>query len=125
VELYIIMNKILLSAIIMIILDSLYLNSIGKTYAEQVAKIQRTVMNVKLEGVVICYLFLVLGLYYFILKDNKSVFDAFVLGIVIYGVYDATTYAIFKKWSPGLAALDTLWGGVLFALTTILTKYFA
>ena len=94
------MNKVLLSAIIMIILDSLYLNSIGKTYAEQVAKIQRTVMNVKLEGVVICYLFLVLGLYYFILKDNKSVFDAFVLGIVIYGVYDATTYAIFKKWSP-------------------------
>ena len=35
----------------------------------------------------------------FILKDKKSVFDAFLLGIVIYGVYDTTTHAIFKKWS--------------------------
>ena len=106
----------------MLILDSLYLKTIGKAYAEQVAKIQRTVMNVKPEGVVICYVFLFLGLYYFILKDNKTVFDAFVLGMVIYGVYDATTYAIFKKWSPMLAAIDTVWGGVLFALTTMITR---
>jgi uncharacterized membrane protein len=113
-------KTILLAALIMLILDALYLNAIGKAYSQQVAKIQRTVMNVKMDGAVICYLFLIFGLYYFILKDKKSVFDAFLLGIVIYGVYDATTYAIFKKWSPSLAALDTLWGGVLFALTTML-----
>ena len=113
-------KTILLTAVIMLILDALYLNAIGKAYSQQVAKIQRTVMNVKMDGAAICYLFLIFGLYYFILKDKKSVFDAFLLGIVIYGVYDATTYAIFKKWSPSLAALDTLWGGVLFALTTML-----
>lgn len=113
-------KTILLAALIMLILDALYLNAIGNAYSQQVAKIQRTVMNVKIDGAAICYLFLIFGLYYFILKDKKSVFDAFLLGIVIYGVYDATTYAIFKKWSPSLAALDTLWGGVLFALTTML-----
>lgn len=113
-------KTIILTAIIMLILDALYLNAIGKAYSQQVAKIQRTVMNIKIEGAAVCYLFLIFGLYYFILKDKKSVFDAFLLGMVIYGVYDATTYAVFKKWSPSLAALDTLWGGVLFALTTML-----
>lgn len=113
-------KTIILTAIIMLLLDALYLSSIGKVYSQMVAKIQRTVMNVKIEGAAICYLFLIFGLYYFILRDKKSVFDAFLLGIVIYGVYDATTYAIFKKWSLPLAALDTLWGGVLFALTTML-----
>ena len=113
-------KTIILTAIIMLILDALYLNAIGKAYSQQVATIQRTVMNIKIEGAAVCYLFLIFGLYYFILKDKKSVFDAFLLGMVIYGVYDATTYAVFKKWSPSLAALDTLWGGVLFALTTML-----
>lgn len=113
-------KTILLAALIMLILDALYLNAIGKAYSQQVAKIQRTVMNIKMEGAAVCYLFLIFGLYYFILKEKKSVFDAFLLGIIIYGVYDATTYTVFKKWSPSLAALDTLWGGVLFALTTML-----
>ncbi len=118
------LNEILFSGTAMILLDSIYLNSIGTTYAEQVAKIQRTAMNINYKGVIFCYILLVFGLYYFILKDRKSVFDAFLLGIVIYGVYDATTYAIFKKWSPLLAFIDTIWGGTLFALTTMITYNF-
>jgi uncharacterized membrane protein len=47
--------------------------------------------------------------------------DAFLFGLVIYGVYETTSYTIFKKWSPTLATIDTIWGGVLMALTTWLT----
>ena len=112
---------IFVAGIIMLLLDFIYLSSLSKTYSDQVATIQRTVMNVKMEGAALCYLFLIFGLYYFILKDNKSPFDAFLLGLVIYGVYEATTYAIFKKWPFNLVIIDTLWGGVLFALTTILS----
>jgi uncharacterized membrane protein len=117
-------RTLLISGVILLILDSLYLKVIGKTYAEQVATVQRTVMNVKFSSAIVCYILLIFGLYYFILKDKKSVFDAFLLGIVIYGVYDTTTHAIFKKWSTALAALDTLWGGVLLALTTMITYNF-
>ena len=112
---------IFVSGIIMLLLDFVYLSSVTKAYSEQIAKIQRTAMNVKLEGAALCYMFLILGLYYFILKENKSPFDAFLLGLVIYGVYEPTSYALFKKWSLQLVAIDTLWGGVLFALTTIFT----
>lgn len=115
------MNRLILLSVIMVIFDAIYLNAIGNIYGDQVAKVQRTAMNVKWEGAVACYLLMIAGLYYFIIKDNRSVFDAFLLGILVYGVYDATTYAIFKKWSPLLAVVDTLWGGVLFALTTMLT----
>ncbi len=115
---------IFVAGVIMLLLDFVYLSSLSKTYSDQVAAIQRTVMNLKMEGAALCYLFLIFGLYYFILKDNKSPFDAFLLGLVIYGVYETTTYAIFKKWPLNLVIIDTLWGGTLFALTTLLTYEF-
>lgn len=115
---------IFVAGVIMLLLDFVYLSSLSKTYSDQVAAIQRTVMNLKMEGAALCYLFLIFGLYYFILKDNKSPFDAFLLGLVIYGVYETTTYAIFKKWHLNLVIIDTLWGGTLFALTTLLTYEF-
>jgi len=37
------------------------------------------------------------------------------------GVYETTTYSVFKKWSPILMIIDTLWGGILFSVTTIIT----
>jgi uncharacterized membrane protein len=40
---------------------------------------------------------------------------------VIYGVYDATNYALLRKWNPYLSIIDTLWGGVLMATTTYIT----
>ena len=55
---------------------------------------------------------------YFIIKPHKSVSDAFFLGIVIYGVFDTTNYALFKNWSLITTIIDTLWGGLLFASTT-------
>ena len=114
---------IIVAAITMLLLDFVYLSTFAKVYSETVASIQRTVMNVKFEGAVLCYIFLIFGLYYFILSDNRSPFDAFLLGLVIYGVYETTTYAILKKWPFYLVLIDTLWGGVLFALTTIITYH--
>lgn len=124
-KLYKMMKRIAIAAMTMLMLDGLYLNTMGNLYGEQVAKVQRTALNIKMSGVVACYLFLIIGLYYFILKENRSVFDAFLLGVVIYGVYDATTYAVFKHWSPFLAITDTLWGGILLAVTTSVVYYLA
>ena len=62
--------------------------------------------------------FLIVGINYFIIKPKKSVSDAFLLGIVIYGVYETTNYALLKNWSILTVIIDTLWGGILFAITT-------
>jgi uncharacterized membrane protein len=65
---------------------------------------------------------LITGLNYFIIKPRKSVTDAFLLGIVIYGVYETTNYALFSNWSIISVIIDTLWGGLLFATTAYVVE---
>ena len=118
------LKKIIIITIILILIDSFYLYFINNLFQEQIIKIQNNKMKFRFIGAIICYLFLVFGLYYFIIKDNKSSFDAFLFGLIIYGVYDSTNYTTLINWSPKFAIIDTLWGGTLFALTTFITyKY--
>jgi len=112
---------ILLPGIIMILLDFIYLNANRRMFEDQVVQIQRTSLQPKILPMVVCYLLLIFGLYYFIIRQHRPVWDAFLLGLVIYGVYELTNYSILKKWNIQMVVLDTVWGGVLFALTTWLT----
>ena len=71
---------------------------------------------------IICYIFLITGLNYFIIQYNKSPQDAFLLGLIIYGVFETTSLALFSKWSILLGIIDTLWGASLFWLTTLIVQ---
>jgi len=108
----------LLSAIILITIDSVYLNLVKEYFKKQVLSVQGEKMQINFLGAAVCYIFLVVGLNYFIIKPKKSIYDAFLLGLVIYGVYETTNYALFKNWSILTVIMDTLWGGILFATTT-------
>jgi uncharacterized membrane protein len=112
---FLILIKIL---VIMLLLDSVYLYSTKNLFGEMVAKIQRTALQMRLVGAVIVYLLLAVGLYYFIVKPGRSVWEAALLGLVIYGTYDFTNYAILKNYDLTIAIMDTVWGSTLFALTT-------
>jgi uncharacterized membrane protein len=112
----------LISAITLVIIDSIYLNLIKDYFNKQVQLIQGSPLKINLLGVLICYIFLIFGLNYFIIKPNRSVQDAFLLGLVIYGVFETTNLAIFSKWSWLTVIIDSLWGGILFALTTYIIK---
>ena len=108
----------LLSAIVMISLDFVYLNVMKGYFMNQVKMVQGTPLKVNYLGAAICYIFLITGINYFIIKPRKSVTDAFLFGLVIYGVYETTNYALFSNWSIISVIIDTLWGGLLFASTT-------
>jgi uncharacterized membrane protein len=108
----------LISAIIFITTDFVYLKVIQNYFLNQVRLVQGSEPKINYLGVVLCYLFLIVGIYYFIIKPRKSVSDAFLLGVIIYGVYESTNYALLKNWSIITVIIDTLWGGVLFAFTT-------
>jgi uncharacterized membrane protein len=114
-------DTVLLPAIIMLVLDGIFLGMNRDMFALQVAEVQRVVIEVKYLGAVLCYALLIFGLYYFIIKDRRPVIDAMILGFVIYGVYETTTYALLKKWKLQTMMIDTLWGGILFGLTTMIT----
>jgi hypothetical protein len=115
------LKKLIVSTILLLCIDAMYIYSSKKMFEDQIVKVQRVIMQMRWEGALLCYLVLVFGINYFIIQPRKSVYDAFILGVVIYAIYETTNYATLKKWSETMVVMDSLWGGVLFALTTYLT----
>jgi uncharacterized membrane protein len=102
----------------LVLLDSVYLQIMKNAFNKQIMLIQGSPIQLNIFAAIGCYVSLIFGLYYFIIREKRSVKDAFLLGIVIYSVYDLTTLALLKKWSPMISLIDSVWGGILFALTT-------
>jgi uncharacterized membrane protein len=112
----------LISGVLLLAIDSTYLTAITEFFKEQIKDVQKSPLRVNMYGVVLSYLCLIIAINYFIIQRDASWVDAFVLGIVIYGVYEGTTFALLKDWKLSTVVIDTLWGGILFALVAILTK---
>ena len=75
--------------------------------------------RLKIISVLICYLIMAFGLYYFSVKE-KNILNALILGFIIYGIYNATNYATINKYSLNVAIIDTLWGSTLFTIVSYL-----
>lgn len=115
------MFQLIKSSLLFLLLDSIFIYLNRKMFMDQIKVVQGSPLQVNIVGTILSYVFLLLGLNYFILREHRSVFDAFVLGLVIYGVYESTTYALLKNWNIRTVITDTLWGGILFGTTTYLT----
>jgi len=113
------LNKtILIFASVLLILDYIYISVFSKYFKNQVYKVQKKPLQMNIKTTILCYILLIFGLYYFIIKENKSVSDAFILGIFVYGVYELVTISLLSDWEYKTVIIDTLWGGILFATTT-------
>jgi uncharacterized membrane protein len=104
--------------IILILLDAVYLYFTKNMFGEMVVRIQRVAIQLRLWSAVVVYVFVAFLLYWFILKNRRPVWEAGLLGLATYGVYDFTNHAILKNYDLKIAIMDTLWGATLFALTT-------
>ena len=115
--------EILKLGVIILLLDSIYLNITKTHFDDLVKKIQGSSLEINLKGAIMSYSLIIFSLYYFIIRENKKPLDAFFLGLSIYGIYDATNIAIFKKYDSYIAYVDMIWGGILYALTTSLFNF--
>jgi len=112
----------LIPAFSMLALDSVYLSHIGgPLFKPMINNIQKEKFQLNVYGAIACYILLILVLYKFIIKDRKSPNDAFILGFCIYGIFDSTNYALFNKYKLFPAIIDSLWGGCLFYIATLIT----
>jgi uncharacterized membrane protein len=110
--------------IMMVSLDSIYIYSFRNMFMKQVHDVQGSPLKLNLVGAIPCYIIMITGIYYFIIRPRLSVFDAFLLGIFVYGVYGFTTLSIIKKWNLQTVIIDTLWGGLLYAtITYVIQNY--
>jgi len=112
------LKTFIITAIILSILDYIYISTFSKHFKNQIYKVQKEPLEMKMNTTIMCYILLVSGLYYFIISKNKSVKDAFLLGLLVYGVYELTTISLLKNWEYKTVIIDTIWGGILFATTT-------
>ena len=131
-------TDLIVIAVIVLGLDAVFLTLSKDMFARQVMLVQGTAMKVNIPSAAICYVLIVVGLYYFVLRHiivpnatsaaasiqtmrlNDGIITAFFLGILVYGVYETTTLAILRNWSPMTSLIDTTWGGTLFALSAYL-----
>ena len=118
------MNSFIVSSVLLVLVDSVYLYFIGKpVFDKTVLAIQNSALSVNLAPAVFTYILMAILLNYFIISVNKSPFDAFILGFCAYGIFDFTNMAIFKKYNLRTAITDTLWGAILFFSVTSITYY--
>ena len=121
--------KLIFLATVILILDAIYLGVNSKFLIGQLKSVQKSPVVIRYTGAILCYLLILAGLYYFVIRNKKTtvyekVRDAAILGIVIYGVYETTSYATFKAWTPKMLVMDTVWGGILLSLTTYIYYMF-
>jgi uncharacterized membrane protein len=114
-------KELIISGIILLVLDGIFLYANARMFQLQVAEVQRVSLQMKPLGAILCYILLILGLYYFVIRQHKPVKDAVLLGLLVYGVFETTNYALLKKWHMKTMIVDTMWGGILLGLTTLLT----
>jgi uncharacterized membrane protein len=108
---------IIISGVILLVLDGIFLTIISKYFKDQIFNVQKEPIKMNIWGAIICYTFLVLGVYYFIIRRKETLLNAFLLGLFVYGVYEYTSYALLKNWKFQTTLMDTFWGGLLFMLT--------
>jgi len=112
----------IIPAFTMLTLDSVYLSSIGGfLFKPMINNIQKKDLKLNIYGAIACYILLILVLYKFIIIDRKSPNDAFILGFCVYGIFDSTNYALFNNYKMFPALIDTIWGGCLFYIVTLIT----
>lgn len=112
----------LISSILILLIDSVYLNLFSGYFANQVKNVQNSSLKLNLTGAVLAYLFIIIIFNYFVIGFKMNLSESFLLGLSVYGVYEGTTYALFKNWSLMSVFIDTLWGGILFFLTNYIMQ---
>ena len=120
------LKKLVLSSTILIVLDYFYIKYVAGgllNFSKTIKNIQKSNFKLNYFGAILCYILLSLGFYGFIIYQNKSIKEAFFLGILIYGVYETTNLATITNWPLKLLLIDTVWGGILFALSTYIFRY--
>ena len=111
-------ERYIFTSILFLVLDSIFLKMNERMFQNQIINVQRVILQPNYGAIIMSYILLCFTINYFIIRPHRDISEAFILGFLINGIFEFTTMSIFKKWELMCALIDTLWGGILFALTT-------
>ena len=108
---------------IVLALDWIYLSSLSNYFSKVFKEIQGSKLELRIPSAAACYVFIVFSIYYFGFVLNIGLLNMFILGFIIYGIYELTNHATIKKWPLFMVFVDTLWGGLLYASSFSVSHY--
>lgn len=119
---------IVIAIFIMLALDFLWLFLNKASYGKLVQNVQHSKLEMNIWGAIVAYACVIVGLVFIIIPAakqdksksilNKSIRYGALFGFVVYAIFNATNYAIFKNYSISTAIKDTLWGTTVFCIGT-------
>ena len=112
----------LVGSAVILALDSVYLGVVKTGWSKMVSDIQGSQLEMRILPAIGVYILLSFALHYFVIMQSRTVYDAALLGLVIYGVFDMTNAALFKKYKVLPALIDMVWGAILFAASAFVVK---
>jgi len=113
-------KELFVTGVVLLIIDVTYLYLRRWDFNIYFLNVQKSPLKFRLSGAILAYFLLILGMYHFIIRDKKSLQDAFLLGVFVYGVYDFTNYATLSNWTLKFSLMDMFWGGTVLTLSTFI-----
>ena len=127
------MFNYLLITFVILFIDFIWLYINADKYNNLVENIQKSPLSINLIGAFFSYLILIIGLFFFSipmikykLKENKnnlfllSIIYGGGLGLLLYGMFNATNYGLFKNYDYKIALIDSFWGFILLTIGSYL-----
>ena len=108
------------------VLDMIWFQFSTPSYKKVVETIQGKEMKLKYLGF-LAWVVMAIGMAVLVVPLAESVTDAMrlgaIYGLVLYGTFNGTNYALFQDWTFNISMIDTLWGIFVSAMVAAITKY--
>jgi len=105
------------TALVFVLMDGAFLAVVGpKLYRPDIGVLLTD--KVRLGPALVFYLLYVAGLVYFCVRPSLALgwtaglINGVLLGLVAYGTYDLTCYAVMRVWTLKVTLVDLAWGAI-------------
>lgn len=115
--------RILIISVLVLVVDGVWLRLQRPMYLKMIRNVQKAEMKLGRLGAIVsyaCIIFLIV----FVNEVLVTIEDAttaalygFLIGFAIYGIFNGTNLAIFRRYDKYTGFIDSIWGGFLFALS--------
>ena len=115
-------KKTVIVLLILLAFDFLWFSvSLERIYNPLFSKINNPGFKMRISSGLVAWTLMAILIAY----KKRSILENSLIGLTIYGVYNATNHATIEDWETKVAVVDTMWGTFLFAsVTYLLEKYF-
>lgn len=127
------LKRNLIAITLLLVFDFIWISLNYSRYNTLVANVQGSKMNTKILSAIVAYTLMIIGLLYIVfpLMDQDKSKNALIkalkygglFGLVVYGIYNFTNYAIFDNYSLFIGLTDTLWGTFVYFIVTYIALY--